>query len=93
MKRFIAATLIFFAPISAHADTFTDVVKNYVAEFDAAKINDAERARIMEISTQDDLAHGMKVLLVHEVLVEADALRHVDMHAQSFAPFQLSSSN
>ncbi len=93
MKHFFAALIAISLPASLSAASLSEVLDNYVTSFDVTELTEGARDEITTIHSRDDLAHGMKVLLVHDVLLKADALEHANMHSATPQPFQLSSAD
>ncbi|WP_292291574.1 hypothetical protein [Marivita sp.] len=90
MKHVFAAICALFLPLGASAQSLSDVIDDYVTKFDISDLDAADRQRIVAVHADRSLSHGMKVLLVHDVLLKADALEHVNVHAIEPPPVLLS---
>lgn len=90
MKHILATIFALLLPLGASAESLPEVIDDYVTRFDVSELEPEDRKRIVSVHADDSLHHGMKVLLVHEVLLKADALEHVNIHAVEPEPFQLS---
>ena len=93
MKHVIATLIALFLPASLSAASLSEVIDDYVTEFDATELDSDEAAHIVHIHNRADLAHGMKVLMVHDVLLKADALEHANVHSTQPEQFELSSAD
>ena len=93
MKRFFAALMIAALPAGVSAETLSEVIATYVTDFEIVKLDTESRDTIRAIHRRSDLAHGMKVLLIHDELQDAGALIHADMHHRSPQPYQLSKAD
>ncbi|WP_299784951.1 hypothetical protein [uncultured Marivita sp.] len=80
-------------PIVVSASPLSEVIDDYVTDFDMPAIQADDREKILAVHARDDLAHGMKVLLVHDILLKAGALEHANMHAAEPEEFQLSAAD
>ncbi|WP_416882861.1 hypothetical protein [Marivita sp.] len=92
MTRLIAA-LMTLMPLSLSAETLPEVISAYVTDFDIAKLDAEDQTEIRAIHDRTDLSHGMKVLMVHEELLDAGALEHANVHGMVPEPFQLSQAD
>lgn len=97
MKRFFAklvvpAILALALPTGLAASPLSDVIDDYVVRFDLSELEPDDSEAILAVHAQGDLAHGMKVLLIHEILIRAGALQHTEMHFTEPRSFQLSSA-
>ena len=93
MTRFFATFLLIVLPLSAGAEALSSIVDNYVTDFDAAKLSAEEVRDIRSIHARADLSHGLKVLMVHEILLNANALEHAEMHYAEPRPLLLSAAD
>lgn len=89
LPMIVAITL----PAGVSASPLSKVIDDYVTEFDMPAIEADDREKILAVHGRDDLAHGMKVLLVHDILLKAGALEHANMHAAEPEEFQLSAAD
>jgi hypothetical protein len=89
LPMIVAITL----PVGVSASPLSEVIDDYVTEFDMPAIDADDREKILSVHARDDLAHGMKVLLVHDILLKAGALEHANIHAIEPEPFQLSAAD
>lgn len=84
MFRIVATTLFTAATaMAAQANDLTDLsadLERYIAEFDLSVMNEEELGTVVHILQDATTSHGHKVLALHSVLDQRDALRHVDMH-------------
>lgn len=93
MTRLIAALMMTLMPLSLSAETLPEVISAYVTDFDIAKLDAEDQTEIRAIHDRTDLSHGMKVLMVHEELLNAGALEHANVHGMAPEPFQLSQAD
>jgi hypothetical protein len=93
MTRLIAALMMTLMPLSLSAETLPEVISAYVTDFDIAKLDAEDQTEIRAIHDRTDLSHGMKVLMVHEELLDAGALEHANVHGMAPEPFQLSQAD
>lgn len=93
MTRLIAALMMTLMPLSLSAETLPEVISAYVTDFDIAKLDAEDQTEIRAIHDRTDLSHGMKVLMVHEELLDAGALEHANVHGMTPEPFQLSQAD
>lgn len=93
MTRLIAALMMTLMPLSLSAETLPEVISAYVTDFDIAKLDAEDQSAIRAIHDRTDLSHGMKVLMVHEELLDAGALEHANVHGMAPEPFQLSQAD
>ena len=93
MPRLIAALMMTLMPLSLSAETLPEVISAYVTDFDIAKLDAEDQTEIRAIHDRTDLSHGMKVLMVHEELLDAGALEHANVHGMAPEPFQLSQAD
>lgn len=93
MPRLIAALMMTLMPLSLSAETLPEVISAYVTDFDIAKLDAEDQTEIRAIHDRTDLSHGMKVLMVHEELLDAGALEHANVHGMTPEPFQLSQAD
>ena len=93
MRHLIATAIALLLPLGASAQSLSDVVDDYVTQFDISALDAGEQAQIVAVHEREDMAHGMKVLYVHEILLKANALQHVNMHSAEPQPFQLSKAD
>ena len=93
MTRLIAALMMTLKPLSLSAETLPEVISTYVTDFDMVKLDAEDQSAIRAIHDRTDLSHGMKVLMVHEELLEAGALEHANVHGMTPEPFQLSQAD
>ena len=93
MTRLIAALMMTLMPLSLSAETLPEVISAYVTDFDIAKLEAEDQTEIRAIHDRTDLSHGMKVLMVHEELLDAGALEHANVHGMAPEPFQLSQAD
>ncbi len=93
MQHVIATLIALTLPVSVSAASLSDVIADYVTTFDASTLNADEQARIVGIHNRANLAHGMKVLLVHDVLLKAEALEHENIHSTKPEPVQMSAAD
>ena len=93
MTRLIAALMMTLMPLSLSAETLPEVISAYVTDFDIAKLDAEDQTEIRAIHDRTDLSHGMKVLMVHEELLDAGALEHANVHGMAPEPFHLSQAD
>lgn len=93
MTRMIATFLLTLMPLTLSAETLPEVIGTYVTDFDLSQLDTNAENRIRAIHDRSDLAHGMKLLLVHEELQKAGALEHANVHGITPEPFQLSQAD
>jgi hypothetical protein len=93
MTRLIAALLMTLTPLSLSAETLPEVISTYLTDFDIVKLDAEDQSAIRAIHDRTDLSHGMKVLMIHEELLEAGALEHANVHGMTPEPFQLSQAD
>lgn len=93
MTRLIAALMMTLMPLSLSAETLPEVISTYVTDFDIVKLDAEDQSAIRAIHDRTDLSHGMKVLMIHEELLDAGALEHANVHGMAPEPFQLSQAD
>lgn len=93
MTRLIAILMLSLTPLSLSAETLPEVISAYVTDFDMVKLDAEDQSAIRAIHDRTDLSHGMKVLMIHEELLKADALEHANVHGVAAEPFQLSQAD
>ncbi|MCR9110323.1 hypothetical protein [Marivita sp. XM-24bin2] len=93
MTRLIAILMLTFTPFSLAADTLPEVIGTYVTDFNVVHLEPEDERAIRAIHARVDLSHGMKLLLIHEELLNAGALEHANVHGITPEPFQLSQAD
>ncbi|SHH81299.1 hypothetical protein [Marivita hallyeonensis] len=72
--------ILLCTPMTASADALERTLTEYVAAFDLSEVTPTSREHLAEIVAHPTMSHGMKVLMVHGILLAEDALHHVDQH-------------
>ncbi len=93
MTRLIAILLLTLTPFRLAADTLPEVIGTYVTDFDVVQLAPEDEHTIRDIHARADLSHGMKLLMIHDELLNAGALKHANVHAITPEPFQLSQAD
>lgn len=85
MKQITAALTVFLltAPTSGVADPLERDLGAFVAKFDLSAVSSEAKTRLANVIDTPTMNHGMKVLVIHDILLSQDALQHVDQHGAS----------
>ncbi|WP_305969572.1 MULTISPECIES: hypothetical protein [unclassified Mameliella] len=79
----IAATLMVGTAEAQVRDALASDLQNFVEAFELSQVPATEQARLRVIVDHPDASHVAKVMAIHEILQDHDALRHVDMHGDA----------
>ena len=85
MKHITAALTLFLltTPTLGVADALERDLGAFVAKFDLSTVSSDAKTRLAKVIDTPTMNHGMKVLVIHDILLSQDALQHVDQHGAS----------
>ena len=83
MKRILFSIVLGAMPVAAIGAPLSEDLRDYVVAFDVEALDQDAKATLRAIINDPNASHGDKVLDVHTVLSQHDALRHVDIHGES----------
>lgn len=85
MKQITAALslLLLTTPSLGLANPLERDLSAFIAKFDLSAVSPDAKSRLADVINTPTMNHGMKVLVLHEILLSQDALEHVDQHGAS----------